>query len=76
MSRSFMLLYHLQGVYRASSYVRNLMKDKEIGGHGGGRSQGTVNFGKTKESNENAHITVGFTVEHTWRVQKKTELLV
>jgi hypothetical protein len=47
------------------------MKDKEMGGHDGGRSRGTVNFGKTKESGENAHIRVGFTVEHTRRVQKK-----
>ena len=35
MSRRFMFLYHLQGVYRASSDVRNLMKDKEMGDHGG-----------------------------------------
>jgi hypothetical protein len=32
---------------------------------GGELSRGTVKFGKTGESNESAHITVGFTFEHT-----------
>jgi len=64
MSPSFMFLYHLQGVYRASSDIRNFMEDKEMGGRGGGLSRVTVKFGKTKESIENAHITVGFTVQH------------
>jgi hypothetical protein len=72
MSQSFVFLYHLQGVYRASNDVRNVMKDMEMGGHGCGLSRGTVKFGKTKEKQRKCSYNSRF---HS-RTYKMNECLI